>query len=99
VEDALRIKSEVIPSRCNGLFNFIVRAKIAILQDSFQQLPELMYDEYMGREIVKGVASRILTPLLIHCGASNYPYTPQKSIVASDDGNAEMPFPNPENCN
>jgi hypothetical protein len=41
VKDALDlIEYEVIPGHCNRLFNFIMRMKLTILQDSFQHPEE-----------------------------------------------------------
>jgi hypothetical protein len=49
--------------------------------------------------IVKHDTSRILMPLLIHCGTLNCTYVPKTSPAAADDENSRFPFSNRGKCN
>jgi hypothetical protein len=47
--------------------------------------------------MVRHNASRILMPLLIHCGILSCPYVPKRSPAGSGDENPRFPFSNREN--
>jgi hypothetical protein len=83
--------------QCNYLFNFVIRVKLAILQDSFnmlktQKLHEAMSGESSEQGNCESVASRVSMPLLIYGSTLNYPFTPKKSTVAYDHEDSSFPF-------
>jgi hypothetical protein len=83
VKDALHLNEcEVIPGYHNRLFNFIMRMKLSIFQDSFQhpEAPKVARAQVwriVGAAIVQCDACRILTQLLTYYDILNYPCAPK----------------------